>query len=168
MQVILLAAGQSSRLSPIEDKNLLEFGGKTLIEYQIAALKKAKLRDIVVVASEHNIDEIEKLLSSYKNVGVTEQEDLKTGQAGGVLAGAEAVTHKNVLVMSTNDIFDVKLFEDMIAASKNKEIDGVIAGKKVSKYFPGGYLKLDGKVHTKRDESNAAKKIISKFSKKKK
>ncbi|MFH0837663.1 MAG: NTP transferase domain-containing protein [Patescibacteria group bacterium] len=145
MQVILLAAGQSTRLSPIEDKNLLEFSGKTLIEYQVAALKKAKLRDIVVVANKFNLKKIQAVLRSYKNVAVTEQKDLNEGMKGGVLAGAKVVGHKNVLVMSTNDIFDEKLFEDMMHASKQKDLDGVIAGKKVSHYFPGGYLKTDAK-----------------------
>jgi bifunctional UDP-N-acetylglucosamine pyrophosphorylase/glucosamine-1-phosphate N-acetyltransferase len=145
MQVILLAAGQSTRLAPIEDKNLLEFAGKTLIEHQIAALKKAKLRDIVVVANKFNLPKIEAVLKGYKNVAVTEQKDLKEGQKGGVLAGAKVVGHKNIMVMSTNDVFDEKLFEDMIKTSKQKEVDGVIAGKKVNTYFPGGYLKVDKK-----------------------
>ncbi|MDH5596707.1 MAG: NTP transferase domain-containing protein [Candidatus Peregrinibacteria bacterium] len=143
MQVILLAAGRSTRLSPIEDKNLLEFNGKALIEHQIAALKKAKLRDIVVVANAGNMEQIQRILSGYKNVAVTEQKDLDEGMKGGVLAGAKIVKHKNILIMSTNDVFDDKLFEDMIAASKTKGIDGVIAGKKVTSYFPGGYLNLD-------------------------
>lgn len=143
MQVILLAAGQSTRLHPIEDKNLLEFGGKTLIEHQIAAIKKAKLRDIVVVTNRFNIDRIKRALKDFGNVAVTEQKDLEEGMKGGVLAGAKVVSHKNILVMSTNDVFDVTLFEDMITASKQKEVDGVIAGKKVTEYFPGGYLKLD-------------------------
>ncbi|HGY10919.1 MAG TPA: hypothetical protein ENK36_00965, partial [Desulfobacterales bacterium] len=145
MQVILLAAGQSTRLSPIEDKNLLEFGGKTLIEYQVAALKKAKLRDIVVVANKHNLKKIRSVLRGFKNVAVTEQKDLDEGMKGGVLAGAKVVGHKNIMVMSTNDVFDVKLFEDMMHASKQKDVDGVIAGKKVNTYFPGGYLKLNNK-----------------------
>ena len=145
MQVILLAAGQSTRLSPIEDKNLLEFGGKTLIEHQVTALKQAKLRDIVVVANKFNLERIRLALHSFKNVAVTEQKDLPEGMKGGVLAGAKIVKHKNVLVMSTNDVFDVQLFEDMIKASKNKDIDGVIAGKKMHEYFPGGYLEIDKK-----------------------
>lgn len=145
MQVILLAAGQSTRLSPIEDKNLLEFGGKTLIEYQIAAIKKAKLRDIVVVTNKYNKERIENVLKDFKNVAVTEQKDLEEGQKGGVLAGAKLIGHKNVLIMGSNDVFDEKLFEEMIQESKNEGIDGVIAGKKVSQYFPGGYLQMTNK-----------------------
>ncbi|MBN2307080.1 NTP transferase domain-containing protein [Candidatus Peregrinibacteria bacterium] len=145
MQVILLAAGQSTRLAPLEDKNLLQFSGKTLIEYQVAALKQAKLRDIVVVANKFNLKKIASALKGYKNVAVTEQKDLAEGMKGGVLAGAKVVSHKNILVMSTNDIFDVKLFEDLIHASKQKDVDGVMAGKKVNTYFPGGYLKISNK-----------------------
>lgn len=143
MQVILLAAGQSTRLDPINDKNTLEFAGKTLIEHQISALKHAKIRDIAVVAGAHNIKKIESILAGQKNVIVTEQKDLKAGMAGGVLAGAKMVQHTNILVMSTNDVFEEKLFEDMIQTSKTDGVDGVIAGKDVAKYFPGGYLKFN-------------------------
>jgi len=143
MQVILLAAGKSTRLAPIDDKNLLQFGGKTLIEHQITALKKSKLRDIVVVANNDNIEKITAILDGYKNVAVVEQTKMAESQAGGVLAGAKLIKHKNVLIMSSNDVFDEALFADMIKASKQKDIDGVIAGKKMPKYFPGGYLKLN-------------------------
>ena len=61
MQVILLAAGLSSRLDPIQDKNLLEFCGKPLIEHQIALLKKAKLRDIVLVGNPENLEDLKQV-----------------------------------------------------------------------------------------------------------
>lgn len=142
MQVILLAAGVSSRLDPIADKNTLEFSGKTLVEHQIAALKAAKLRDIVVVAGAHNIEALKKAVKEFSNVVVTEQKNLDEGMAGGVLAGAAKVSHKNVLVFSTNDVVEPWLFEKMIEASK-KDVQGVIAGAKVETYFPGGYIKMD-------------------------
>ena len=143
MQVILLAAGQSTRLDPISDKNMLEFCGKPLIEHQVAALKKAKLRDIVIVANQYNIENIKAvILKKYKNVIIVEQKKLEDGQAGGVLAGSKIIKHKNVLVMSTNDVFEPDLFEQIIKISKQK-VDGVIVGKKMNTYFPGGYLKID-------------------------
>jgi UDP-N-acetylglucosamine diphosphorylase / glucose-1-phosphate thymidylyltransferase / UDP-N-acetylgalactosamine diphosphorylase / glucosamine-1-phosphate N-acetyltransferase / galactosamine-1-phosphate N-acetyltransferase len=143
MQVILLAAGQSTRLDPIADKNTLEFAGKPLIEHQISSLKQAKLRDIAVVANKSNIGKITEILKKYKNVDVVEQKNLEAGMAGGVLAGAGIVKHKSILVMSTNDVFDKSLLENIIQVSKNKDIDGVIACKKMEKYFPGGYLKIE-------------------------
>ena len=106
MQVILLAAGQSTRLAPISDKNLLQFSGKMLIEYQVSALKKANLRDIVVVGNATNLPALKKALREFKNVAVVEQKKLELGMAGAVMAGADHVNHKNVLVMSTNDLFE--------------------------------------------------------------
>ena len=144
MQVILLAAGQSKRLDPIKDKNLLEFCGKPLIEHQVAALKRAKLRDIVVVASKYNLDELKHALKKYKNVVVVEQKKLEDGMAGGVMAGAETVKHKNIMVFSTNDVVDGELFKKTIEAAKDAE-SGVIVGKTVDSYFPGGYLNFDKK-----------------------
>ena len=144
MQVILLAAGRSTRLAPISDKNMLEFAGKTLIEHQVGAIKNAKLRDIVVVGGAHNMEHLKRLLKKYNNVAVVEQKKLEDGMAGGVLAGAAHVQHKQVLVMSTNDIFEPWLLEKVMTAAK-KENDGVIAGSKVESYFPGGYLASDKK-----------------------
>lgn len=144
MQVILLAAGQSTRLQPIHDKNLLTFAGKTLIEHRIAALKKAKIRDIVVVGNKENMQGLEEALCDYKNILIVEQKDMKGGQAAGVLAGAKAVTHKNIIVMSANDVFDFNEFDKIIAEAKKAE-DGLIVGKRVNEYFPGGYISMDKK-----------------------
>lgn len=142
MQVILLAAGRSARLDPITDKNRLEFCGKPLIEHRVAALKKAKLRDIVVVGNKDNAGVFRSLLKKYNNVVVTEQKNLEDGMAGGVLAGAKIVNHKNILILSANDVVEDELIEKAVQESK-KVKDGLMVGKKVREYFPGGYLKID-------------------------
>jgi UDP-N-acetylglucosamine diphosphorylase / glucose-1-phosphate thymidylyltransferase / UDP-N-acetylgalactosamine diphosphorylase / glucosamine-1-phosphate N-acetyltransferase / galactosamine-1-phosphate N-acetyltransferase len=144
MQVILLAAGQSTRLDPISDKNVLQFSGITLIEHQLTAIKRAKLRDVVIVAGAHNIEQLKQIFRKTKNVAVVEQKKLADGMAGGVLAGAEYVKHSNVMIMSTNDVFEPTLFEKAVQASKG-EVDGLIVGSKVEGYFPGGYLEFDKK-----------------------
>lgn len=144
MQVILLAAGLSSRLAPLSDKNTLQFAGKTLIEHQVGALKTAKLRDIVVVGGAHNLADLKRILKQYNNVAVVEQKKLEDGMAGGVLAGAVHVKHPQILVMSTNDLFEPWLIEKSIAAAKG-ENQGIIVGSKVESYFPGGYLEFDKK-----------------------
>ena len=48
---MILAAGRGSRLAPLTDhtpKPLIEVAGKTLIEHQITAIKKAGINDIVI------------------------------------------------------------------------------------------------------------------------
>ncbi|MBI5411551.1 NTP transferase domain-containing protein [Candidatus Peregrinibacteria bacterium] len=145
MQAILLAAGKSTRLDPLSDKNLLEFCGKTLVEHQVSLIKNAKIRDIVVVGNAENMETLKRIFKKYHNVAVTEQKALEEGMAGGVLAGAKRVSQKEILVMSTNDIVDAEALELMKNALKEKGIDGAILAKKVDQYFPGGYLKLDKK-----------------------
>ncbi len=51
MKAMILAAGRGERMRPLTDKTpkpLLTVGGKTLIEYHIAALKQAGIREFVI------------------------------------------------------------------------------------------------------------------------
>jgi len=75
-------------------------------------------------------------------VVVAEQKKLEDGMAGGVLAGAKVVKHKNILILSTNDVFEDWLLDKAIIESK-KGKEGLIVGKAVERYFPGGYLKTE-------------------------
>jgi len=166
MQVILLAAGKSSRLDPLSDKNLLEFVGKTLIEHQIASLKKANLNEVVVVCSENNKEIILNLVSEEKNIHVVEQKNLEEGMKGGVMAASKVITSQEVLIMNGNDIFEENLFQQVIKTAEKKDINGVIVGKEVQKYFPGGYLQLDEKgfiidIIEKPGEGNEPSKLIN-------
>ncbi|MFB3093327.1 MAG: NTP transferase domain-containing protein, partial [Dehalococcoidia bacterium] len=52
---ILLAGGESSRMGTA--KPLLEWGGNTLIEYQLAQLKEPPVERVVVVLG-HRADEV--------------------------------------------------------------------------------------------------------------
>src|SRR3989338_9155675 len=98
MQAILLAAGKSSRLDPLGDKNLLDFCGKTLVERQVLLIKNAKIRDVVVVGNAANLPALKRIFKKYNSVAVTEQKYLAEGMAGGVLAGAKRVNQQSILV----------------------------------------------------------------------
>src|ERR671928_197412 len=53
---MILAAGRGERMRPLSDatpKPLLKVGGKPLIVWQIEALARAGLRDLVINASHH-------------------------------------------------------------------------------------------------------------------
>ena len=142
MHVILLAAGRSSRLNPISDKNLLEFCGKTLIEHQVTSLKKAGFENITIVGNIDNLEQIKKIFKDYENMSFAAQKDLNDGMAGGILAGSELVVGDEVVIMSTNDVFSPKLFSDVLLEAKS-DVDAILVGKKMEKYFPGGYIELD-------------------------
>lgn len=136
MKVVLLSAGRSIRMQPIKDKNFLQFCGKPLIEHQLNALRLAGFRDILVIGGKHNLAALKKLAKNVK-----EQKDLNLGMAGAVLTAASWVGNEPFLVVSANDVTDSSAYE--LIKKNIKSGEGLLVAKKVSQYFPGGYLKLD-------------------------
>ncbi|MFH0775750.1 MAG: sugar phosphate nucleotidyltransferase [bacterium] len=146
MKVIVLAAGRSKRLKPLSDKVLLSFLGKTLIEHQLNQLSEVGLADVIIVGGAHNIEVLQELTNNLSNkIIVTEQKDLNAGMAGAVLSTEKFLKHDPVLVISANDVVDETAYRDIIRISKDTSLDGCLIGKKVTSYFPGGYLKVDEK-----------------------
>lgn len=127
-------------MKPIEDKNFLNFLGKPLIQHQIEMIRKAGFKDILVIGGKHNLGKLEEL-----GVEVMEQKDLELGMCGAVLTGKKWLGKEPVLVLSSNDVVDLKALQLIKKASAGGEAESYILGKKVVNYFPGGYLKVDKK-----------------------
>ncbi len=146
MKVVMLAAGRSRRMQPVEDKNFLNFLGKPLIQHQLEMLKKAGFDDVIVVGGKHNLDRIKNLMKILKiKISVREQKNLEDGMCGAVLAAKNLIGKEPVMVMSSNDIVDVKAFKLILDAAKKGRADSYLLGKKVTEYFPGGYLETDNR-----------------------
>lgn len=139
MKVLVLAAGRSNRMKPVSDKNFLNFLGKPLIAWQVEMIEKAGFDEIIVVGGSHNI---ERLSETLPNVKVVEQKNLDEGMRGAVLAGKDLIGNEPVLIFSSNDVVEQSAFE-LIKDNIDDNIDGLLLGKKVTEYFPGGYLKVD-------------------------
>ncbi len=158
MKAVLLAAGRSFRTKPIEDKNFLSFCGKYLIEHQILALLHAGFTDIAVIGGAHNISKLAEvtaeILKQHKRISiiVLEQKKLDEGMAGAVMSAEKFVGDTPFLVVSSNDVLDSRSFELIkkqvkgVSGKIKKDVEnkpiGFLLAKKVSEYFPGGYLKL--------------------------
>ena len=97
MKTLLLAAGRSRRVKPIEDKNFLKFFGFPLIAFQISRLSAAGFNDILLVAGAHNKDRLSEIAAHQMamdpdlKIQVLEQKNLDEGMAGAVLTVEEAV-----------------------------------------------------------------------------
>jgi bifunctional UDP-N-acetylglucosamine pyrophosphorylase/glucosamine-1-phosphate N-acetyltransferase len=145
-QVVLLAAGKSTRVWPLSEKIFFEFLGKTVLEHQIITLLNSGLQDICVVGNEENLPRIQDICASLQGkFTFATQQDLSMGQRGGILAAAEKIDHqKPVLVVCSNDIVDKKAILDTLYQAKNTDSEVYFVGKKVDKYFPGGYLSVNG------------------------
>ncbi len=143
MKVLLLAAGRSKRLKPIEDKNFLRFLGKPLIQHQIDQIMAAGLKEIILVGGAHNLEALKKLARGISSgIKVVEQKHLDEGMAGAVLAAEKLIKKEELFIVSANDVVDEQAYKLVLNASKDRKFDSYILGKKVSSYFPGGYLRV--------------------------
>jgi bifunctional UDP-N-acetylglucosamine pyrophosphorylase/glucosamine-1-phosphate N-acetyltransferase len=149
MKTLLLAAGRSRRVKPIEDKNFLKFFGLSLIEFQISRLSAAGFKVILLVGGGHNQDQLKAAAQRQMEadpvlkVEVFEQKDLEEGMAGAVLAVEEAVGDEDLFIVSSNDRVDVDAY-DAIKTAIQGEGDSFLLAHEVKEYFPGGYLKMEG------------------------
>ena len=146
MKVLVLAAGRSKRMKPVEDKNFLNFLGRPLIEWQLGMLWESGFKDVVLVGGKHNIERLRELDNRMPmKIDVVEQKDLELGMKGAVLAAADLIENDEVLIFSSNDVVGKEAFDTILdAVKKDKDADGFLLAKKVEEYFPGGYLELDG------------------------
>ncbi len=155
-QVLLLSAGKSSRMWPLSDKIFFPYLGKTVLEHQVEMLLSSGFtRRIHIVGNESNFSLLvslirEKFPSSAPRFTFSKQVDLDEGMLGGVLDSEKHLSQKEpLLVMSSNDFVDKSFFSSLLRDYKNKKSDVFLCGKKVDKYFPGGYLVLDSEQHVK-------------------
>jgi len=144
MKTILLAAGQSKRMKPIEDKAFVKICGKMLIEWQLEALAKAGFNDVIVVGNKLNMARLKAL-----GLTVVEQKNLEEGMKGAMEAAKRFVIgEKEIMVVSNNDVVEPSLWAKLKIQNSKSKTDGILVGYKVTRYFPGGYLKMgkDGHV----------------------
>src|SRR3990167_9712704 len=84
MHTVILAAGQSSRFYPynyFSHKSLIRVLGKPIIFYTIESIRKAGIKNIILVVSKNS--EIQKILGSGKNHGVKIQYVIQEDPTGG-------------------------------------------------------------------------------------
>jgi molybdenum cofactor cytidylyltransferase len=85
---IVLAAGTSSRLG--RPKQLLDLGGRSLLERVLDVARAAPLDEVVVVLG-HAADEIEKAITSDEAVRIVPNPDYLLGQSTSLQAGLRGV-----------------------------------------------------------------------------
>jgi len=143
MKTVFLCGGIGKRMQPIaEDKFLLKFLGKTLLEHQIDLAETAGLKEFVLIGNPHNIEKIKEICSARKDLKFefAVQAEPK-GMADALLSARGLLEGEEFFVVNTNDVFELDAYKNVLAAAKDKGWDSFIVGCKVEKYFPGGYLK---------------------------
>jgi molybdenum cofactor cytidylyltransferase len=93
---IILAAGESRRMG--EPKQLLPFGGKTLLECVMDAFRSPRVDEIIVVLG-HKAEEIARKLGAAPQVKIAKNQHYQQGMFTSVQAGLRALPEQAALVM---------------------------------------------------------------------
>ncbi len=144
MKVVFLCGGIGKRMLPItEDKFLLKFLGKTLLEHQIERAKEAGLTDFVFVASPSNIDRVGEIIKSLPGVKAELAFQIRPMGIADALRSAERFFDGEIIVLNPNDIFESSAYSSIIEAVSDNSGISYLLGCEVKSYFPGGYLVVD-------------------------
>jgi bifunctional UDP-N-acetylglucosamine pyrophosphorylase/glucosamine-1-phosphate N-acetyltransferase len=155
MKAVLLCGGVGKRMFPItDDKLLLKFLGKPLLEHQIDRAREAGLKELVIVANPQNVERIEQIakgVSGLRAEIVVQENPLGIANA---LESAERFLEGEVMVLNPNDVFEGSACTSLIQESRKSAAVSYLIGYEVKDYFPGGYLVVD--------EGNQLKQIVEK------
>jgi bifunctional UDP-N-acetylglucosamine pyrophosphorylase/glucosamine-1-phosphate N-acetyltransferase len=143
VKALLLLAGRSQRFWPLTEKTLFPVCGKTLLEHQVESLHAAGIKDIILIGGAHNLPQAHKLLP---NLAATEQIDLSLGMRGALLSALPALGDEPVMIVGGNDVIEPEGYRSLLARAKEKGVDGALLAARVKRYFPGGYLTLEGDI----------------------
>jgi len=145
MKVVLLCGGIGKRMFPItEDKFLLKFLGKTLLEHQIETAKGAGMTEFVIVGNPKNINRIAEIIADLRGIKVElalQEEPLGMADA---LRSASQFLGDEAIIVNPNDVFESLAYNKLLEAHRTDSATSYLLGCEVTDYFPGGYLVVDG------------------------
>ncbi|MBM4446080.1 MAG: hypothetical protein FJ023_01845 [Chloroflexi bacterium] len=146
MKVIFLCGGIGKRMFPItEDKFLLNFLGKTLLQHQMEAAKQAGLNQFLVIGNPANMRQIEqtvRMVSGTKiELGLQKQ---PLGIADAIKSVASFLDG-DFIVVNPNDIFAASAYTRLLQEAKKKSAASYMLGYQTKGYFPGGYLVINSR-----------------------
>lgn len=126
-----------------EDKFLLDFLGKPLLEHQIKVACEAGLSHFVIIGNPENIAKIEQITKNILGVKVDLALQKEPSGIADALKSAEPFLHGQLLVINPNDVFSSSAYTKIITEAEKVPASSHILGYQVQNYFPGGYLQVN-------------------------
>jgi len=144
MKVVFLCGGIGKRMFPItEDKFLLDFLGKTLLEHQMETAKEAGLNHFLIIGNPANIEQIEQITKITSGVKIELALQRQPMGIADALKSAEPFLDSDIMVVNPNDVFTASAYTGLLQGSEKKSATSYMLGYEVNDYFPGGYLAID-------------------------
>lgn len=142
MQAVVIAAGESSRFWPLNEKHktLTKICGRPLIGFLIEELKKAGLKDIIIVQSQKR--EIERELKDRSLKYAIQKKTLGTGDA--LLAAEKLVTHDQFLLVNAEQQNVGGRLDLIIKEFKKTKRQLIVVGSPTRTPWIFGVLRLKG------------------------
>ncbi|MBI2641237.1 NTP transferase domain-containing protein [Candidatus Roizmanbacteria bacterium] len=146
--ILILAGGDSTRFWPLEKKSYFEFLGKPLLFHQLKNLAPFA-ENITVIVNQADREIANKAISEIKkdqtvHIQIVTQKAALTGQAGAILSAKDTIQGE-VLILNSEDIFRYDILTRFTEALRQRLPQFMFLARKVNSYFPGGYLKIEGK-----------------------
>ncbi len=144
MKAVFLCGGRGKRMFPItEDKFLLDFLDKPLLEHQINAACEAGLRHFVIIGNPSNMQRIEQITKGIPGIAVDFAIQKKSLGIADALKSAEPFLNGQFLIVNPNDVFSNSAYTKILDEAEKATASSYILGYQVPKYFPGGYLQVN-------------------------
>jgi bifunctional UDP-N-acetylglucosamine pyrophosphorylase/glucosamine-1-phosphate N-acetyltransferase len=126
-----------------EDKFLLGFLGKSLLQHQIEQAGKAGLKEFILIGNPSNIDKVKAITQSISGASFAFAIQEKPLGMANALQSAEHLLHDEpVIVVNPNDVFESAAYKSILQNYKQDSTSSYILAQEVKEYFPGGYLVL--------------------------
>lgn len=145
MQAVILAAGESSRFWPLNNKNkcLFELMGRPLISWVVKGLEKAGIKNIVVVQGPQK--EVEKELAKEDFGADIKYAVLPEAKGmGSALSVARGFLEESFFVVGGERIGAGDFVSEILEKKKNDKADAVILGARTNHPSVYGILDLEG------------------------
>jgi len=144
MKAIFLCGGIGKRMFPIiEDKFLLKFLGKTLLQMQLEAARKAGLNHFVIICNRYNKEQIQKITSVVSDTKIELALQRQPHGIADALKSAASFLDDDIVIVNPNDVFAASVYSRLIQEAKKKSADSYMLGYRTKSYFPGGYLVIN-------------------------
>jgi len=147
LQTVILAGGTGKRIFPLavnKPKPMFKILGKPLIQHVIETLKKAGLKDFIVVIG-HNGEQIREYLADGSKLGVNIDYTVQKEALGmaNALETAKGLVEDNFFVVNADDIFESSLIKEMTKQFKEGNADIVLSCKPVEETWKFGIIRVE-------------------------